>query len=70
MLVCELMEQLAEMPPELPVETSIWLHGRIGGEGAKRGGRLVGPCCVLFLDQDDLAESFSQLAETYLKPDG
>jgi hypothetical protein len=56
MLVRELMEQLAEMPPELPVWTCLndrlWVEVVFAG----RGGRQVLPGTYLWLDERRMAD--------------
>lgn len=56
-LVRELIEQLAEMPPDLPV--CIVLPGIecVQVDGAFRAGRQTGPVALLTVDQHALSEA-------------
>jgi hypothetical protein len=52
MLVRELMEQLADMPPELPVGVSFWPGEWAPIVGAVKGGRLDGPIARVYVDSE------------------
>jgi hypothetical protein len=69
MLVRELMEQLAEMPPELPVVVATLDGACIETCGASRGGRLTGPVAVLTLDADDMQDYLDVYVDEHIPRD-
>lgn len=67
MLVRELIERLAEMPPDLPIVIAVGDGDCIQVNAASRGGPLMGPVAVLHPDvfdwQDYMASYLAEHAD-------
>jgi hypothetical protein len=66
MLVRELMERLAELPPDVPVFARLHLDYVVEVREAILGGRQLGVGVFLVLDEQDLGASYSDYLENYL----
>jgi hypothetical protein len=66
MLVRELMEQLAELPADVPVHALLRSEDRAEVTAAIKGGRETGVGVLLVLDKTDLYESYSDYLEDRL----